>query len=152
MTKGTLLNNQRHKTTFLVFFSVITCSYLRCRYIAKYRSTLIAVTVNRVTAVRNVDTKVRAFSRVHEVILLEFLKSTAWNPMLSGSDTSPTNRSDKARPNSNVFEEECKFGLRHIVTRTNKFPIVAVMEIKVFRTINVINIFELSAKMFAGIP
>ena len=72
--------------------------------------------------------------------------------MCSGSDTSATHRSDKARPNRNVFEDEWKFGLRYIVTRTNKFPIVAAMEIKVLRTIDVIKIFGLTSKMLAGIP
>jgi len=80
------------------------------------------------------------------------LKCTAWNPTFSGSDMSPTHRSDKARLNSNVLEGECKCGLCHIVTRTNKFPIVAVMEIKVLTTINVIKNFALKVKMPGGIP
>jgi len=105
-----------------------------------------------VTTVRNVDIRVLAFTSVQEVILMEFVKSTAWNPTFSGSDTIPTHRSDKARPNSNVFEGVCKCGLRHIVARTDKFPIVAVMEIKVLRTINVTKIFEWSTKMLGGSP
>ena len=105
-----------HKMTFLVLFSVTTCSYLSCRYIARQRSTLIAVTVNKVTAVKKTDMKVRAFDSVQEVILPESLKSTALNPTLSsGSDISPIHRSDKARPNINVFVEQCKFGIRIIL-------------------------------------
>ena len=87
----------------------------------------------------------------HLVSLPEFLISTAWNPTFSGSDITPIHRSDKARPKSNVFAEQCKFGLRHIVTRTNKFPIVAVIEVKVLRTIKVIKIFGLTTKMLADI-
>ena len=151
ITKGTLLINQTLKMKFLVFSSVAICSYLRCKYIARQRSTLIAVTVNRVTAVRKTDIKVRAFLSVQEVMLLKFLKSTAWNPTFSGSDTIPTHRSDKARPNSNVFDGESKCGLRHIVNRIIIFPGVAVMEIKMLRTINVINIFELKTKMLVGV-
>lgn len=81
--------------------------------------------------VRIVDIRVLRFTSVQEV-MSDSLKSAAWNPTLSGSDTIPTHRSDKARLNSNVFEGECGCGLRHIVTRTNRFPIVAVMQIKVF--------------------
>jgi len=104
-----------------------------------------------VTVVRKIDIKVRVFVSVQEVILPEFLKSTARNPTFSGSDITPIQRSDKARPNSNVFVGECKCGLRHIVTRTNTFPIVAVIEVKVLKTINVIKIFGLMTKTFADI-
>jgi len=104
-----------------------------------------------VTVVRKRDIKVRAFVSVQEEILPEFLKSIARNPTFNGSDISPTHRSDKARPNSNVFEEVCKCGLRHIVTRTNKFPIVAVIEVKVLRTISAIKIFGSITKMLADI-
>ena len=91
------------------------------------------------TAGRKTDIKVRAFLSVQEVITF------------SGSDKSSTHRSDKARTNSNVFEAECKCGLRHIVNKTNMFPVAAVMEIKMLRTINVINIFELKTKMLVGV-
>ena len=49
-------------------------------------------------------------------------------------------------------KQERKFGPCHTVARTNKFPIVAAMEIKVLRTIDVIKIFGLTSKMLAGIP
>ena len=64
------------------------------------------------TAVKKTDMKVRAFDSVQEVILPEFLKSTA---LSSGSDISPIHRSVKARPNINVFVEQCKFGIRIIL-------------------------------------
>ena len=50
-----------------------------------------------------------------------------------------------------MFEGECKCGLRNIVTRTNKFPIVAVIEVKVLKTIKVIKIFGLTTKILADI-
>ena len=50
-----------------------------------------------------------------------------------------------------MFEGECKCGLRNIVTRTNKFPIVAVIEVKVLKTIKVIKIFGFTTKILADI-
>ena len=49
-----------------------------------------------------------------------------------------------------MFEGECKCGLRHIVTRTNKFPIIAVIEIKILGAIHkIIKIIELKTKRYS---
>ena len=135
------LINHRNKITCLVLLSVTTCSYLRCRYIARYRSTLIAVIVKRVTTVKNRIIKLLKLVIVHEGRSIEVVKSI-WtsNPTLIGPNANPTHRSDKARPNNKVFEGECKFGLLHIVTRTKRFSSVAVTEIKMLIIISMIRI------------
>ena len=100
--------------------------------------------VNRVTVVRKTDIKVRGFLSVQEVMLPEFLKSTAWNPTFKW-----LRYKSNTQIRQSQTEQQC--GLRHIVNRTNMFPVIEVMEIKMLRTINVINIFELKTKMLAGV-
>jgi len=63
---------------------------------------------------------------MHEVSWL--LYSTTCQAMTIGPQVSPLNRSDKARPYSRVFEGDCKFELRHNVTRTKRFSNEPIIE------------------------